>query len=771
MRKNLVLFFLINIAASSLLNPALAQTQLWQSFTNMRSIRGYYEPERNIYLYSRVLASSPQGVWAATTGGLLLWDTKLKGFRNYKNTEGLSQNETKAIGRDRHNRIWIAQMNGLIDVYDPAEQAFSRIDDYRGRRIYDFWVKGDSMYIALDIGVSFYHVARREVRETYKNLGRRFNSEIPVTALFIDGRELWAATGSGIAHTFLDLPNLLAPESWSNYESAEGLPSEEVRGFAKFAKTMVAATANGAAAFNGQRWSDISGNLADRNLMQLLTNRENDKEVLYAATSSAVYRSETTGAWSLVGNAIPQAITGMIFDDAGTLWVATASAGLYEFDRSNQNWRLHEPEGPATNVFTGLALDQNGHLWCTSSNSGFQVFDGKQWYDYTALNSKIWPDVRTVLPLANDTTWFGTWGGGIYIYSGPIESLSLITHIDATSGLVSTAAGTGNPNYPVVQFMKPDDQGNLWMCNFNATNSNAIIARTPSNQWVHFSTNEGLRSAEVTVLEIEKTISVDRIWIGTRNNGVSVLDYQGTLLDKLLPEPDDWSGELDLDDGLLSTRVTALAQDRDGYMWIGTDKGLNYWFAEQVNSRFGLISDDIKVIGIDPANNKWIGTSAGISVLSGEDNFTILDHYTVENSPLVSNDITSFAFDPNTGEVWIGTTNGLSRLRTPYTAPRPDLKDLTGYPNPFLLDESTGVCDGEHGFRIANLAEDTAVKIYNVAGELVRIFSSEQIPGAQVCWDGRDESGELVPSGVYIYLAFIADSGIRAAGKVAVVRR
>jgi ligand-binding sensor domain-containing protein len=315
--------------------------------------------------------------------------------------------------------------------------------------------------------------------------------------------------------------------------------------------------------------------------------------------------------------------------------------------------------------------------------------------------------------------------------------------------------------------LKQDDQGNIWMCNFTAINSNAIIARTPSEDWVYFSTNDGLRSPEVTVLEIEKTISVDRIWIGTENNGVSVLDYNGTLFNK---SDDDFSGELDLDDGLLSTKVTALAQDRDGFMWIGTDKGLNYWFAGQVNSRFRLISDDIKAIGIDPGNNKWIGTSAGISVLSSDDFFAQTD-YTVENSPLVSNFVTSFAFNPNTGDVWIGTTNGLSRFRTSVTAPKPDLRQLSGYPNPFILDERTGVCGGGRGFQIINLAEDSAVKIYNIAGELVRSFSVEQVPGARVCWDGRDESEQLVPSGIYVYVAFIEATGASAVGKVAVVRR
>jgi ligand-binding sensor domain-containing protein len=765
------------IAACGLSISSFAQEQLWQTFTNMR--------------HAVDLVSSPEGVWAATKGGVLLWDINRKTFRKFTNTEGLSQgkrnNEIVAIGRDRRGRIWMAQATGLIDIFDPAQNRFSRIDDYRERErdveIFDFLAKGDSMYIALDIGVSLYLVGRSEVKETYKNLGSRFPRASAATALFIDGRELWAAVDggspqfSGIARTFLDLPNLQAPESWANYTTQEGLPSSVVRGFAKFSQTIIAATENGVAALNGQRWQDISGNIGNKNILQLLTTTEGGKEVLYAATPVGVYRSEAVGSWALMGNNIAT-ITGMTMDDAGTLWISVDGVGLYEFDRTSQSWRLHEPDGPATNNFSSLTFDEDGNLWCTSSSDGLQIFDGNRWYNYSSKNLRInnvpiANDLRHVAHLANGEHWLGSWGGGIYVVRGNIDALTVTRHLDATSGLLSTAAGTGDPNYPVVRFLKKDDRDIVWLLNYAAANSNALAARSPSDRWMHFSTSDGLRSIEVNVIEIEKRASPDsdRIWIGTQNSGVSVLNYRGTVFNKA---DDNFRGELDLDDGLLSNRILSLAQDRDGYMWIATDKGLNYWIGEPVEivrPRYGLISDDIKVIGIDPANNKWIGTSGGISVLSGDDNFTILNHYTVENSFLVSSIITSFAFNPNNGDVWIGTTSGLSRLRTPFTAPKPDLSQLTGYPNPFVLDEETGGCDGKHGFRIINLAEESAVKIFNIAGKLVRSFRNEDVPGAQICWDGRDDSGQLVPSGVYLFVAYIEETGASAVAKVAVIRR
>jgi hypothetical protein len=164
---------------------------------------------------------------------------------------------------------------------------------------------------------------------------------------------------------------------------------------------------------------------------------------------------------------------------------------------------------------------------------------------------------------------------------------------------------------------------------------------------------------------------------------------------------------------------------------------------------------------VDARNNKWFGTPSGISVL-GRDG-VIRDTFTTGNSPLVSSNVISFAFDEETGDIWIGTTNGLSRVKTPFTAPKPDLTLLTGFPNPFRLNDSI------REFTITNLAENTTVVIYNGSGKRIRRFDASEIQGAQVFWDGRDEKNNLVPSGVYVFLAFV-EGGISATGKVAVIR-
>ena len=71
------------------------------------------------------------------------------------------------------------------------------------------------------------------------------------------------------------------------------------------------------------------------------------------------------------------------------------------------------------------------------------------------------------------------------------------------------------------------------------------------------------------------------------------------------------------------------------------------------------------------------------------------------------------------------------------------------YPNPFNPTTQIRIDIPER----LNGGVQTQVKIYNLLGELVRVVMDEQkFPGQHIAeWDGRNENGESVSSGIYIY--------------------
>jgi hypothetical protein len=118
--------------------------------------------------------------------------------------------------------------------------------------------------------------------------------------------------------------------------------------------------------------------------------------------------------------------------------------------------------------------------------------------------------------------------------------------------------------------------------------------------------------------------------------------------------------------------------------------------------------------------------------------------------------------DTNTGDLYIGTSHGLSVFSTPYSVPQDELTDLLIYPNPFLPKEHTNLT-------IDNLADRVSVHIYSSTGYLVRRFDDSDVFGRRVMWNGKNGKGEFVASGIYLIVAQVEDGEHRMA-KVALIR-
>lgn len=76
---------------------------------------------------------------------------------------------------------------------------------------------------------------------------------------------------------------------------------------------------------------------------------------------------------------------------------------------------------------------------------------------------------------------------------------------------------------------------------------------------------------------------------------------------------------------------------------------------------------------------------------------------------------------------------------------------LQNYPNPFNPQTTIGFSVKKRGI--------VSLKIYNVAGQLVRVLADEEFAvGAHTkVWDGRDSAGQAVSSGVYFYKLVAGD--------------
>ncbi len=226
-------------------------------------------------------------------------------------------------------------------------------------------------------------------------------------------------------------------------------------------------------------------------------------------------------------------------------------------------------------------------------------------------------------------------------------------------------------------------------------------------------------------------------------------------------------------------RVLAMAEDKDGKIWCGTNEGLfvvNHP-SELMNTNltvkrplvprndgtnFGdylLETEKIYQIAVDPTNRKWIATEGSGVYLVSADGTEIIENFTSENSPLPSSIVYSVACDPHSNKVYFGTANGVLSYNSTSSPASEDLSEVYAYPNPVRPDY--------HGWiTVSGLMDNSLVKIADMAGNVLHQGVSE---GGSFVWDGCDVSGNRVKSGVYMVYVSSNASGSNSAAVTKIV--
>jgi hypothetical protein len=230
---------------------------------------------------------------------------------------------------------------------------------------------------------------------------------------------------------------------------------------------------------------------------------------------------------------------------------------------------------------------------------------------------------------------------------------------------------------------------------------------------------------------------------------------------------DDTWGVLNSNDGLNSNTVNDIALDKRGELWVCTSLGINIIPnpgnpTSRISSVFPVRQQNVITVTVDPLNRKWVGTNEGVFVLSSDGSSLIAD-FTKDNSPLPNNNIKSITINENNGMVYIGTDFGISALKSSSVKPNNTFGDLFVYPNPVYISNAKN-----NQVSIDGLIKETTLKILTISGNLVRDIVT---PGGRMAaWDLRDESGDLVPSGIYLIVAYDAEANNVATIKLAVLR-
>ena len=303
-----------------------------------------------------------------------------------------------------------------------------------------------------------------------------------------------------------------------------------------------------------------------------------------------------------------------------------------------------------------------------------------------------------------------------------------------------------------------DSKGGMWVVNRN--NSKALLYRTLSGDWISLS----MRNNENDVVGLHVD-DQDRKWFIMQGGGIWVF-HEGKNINS--SSDDSWV-KITQNNGLVSNQVLSIKSDQNGYVWIGTNQGLNVFtgrnpFTNPKVERFIVEQDGavgylmgeeyIRDILVDGGNRKWFATTNGVFCID-EYGQRVIKHFTKENSPLLSNRTISLGQVDYSSELFIGTDFGIISYQNDAGKGSDAFGEIKVYPNPVYPKY-----DGD--ITIDGLAQNSEVRITDVQGRVVYQTKSN---GSKATWNGYRLDGTRPNSGVYFVFAINADGSETALGK------
>ncbi len=468
------------------------------------------------------------------------------------------------------------------------------------------------------------------------------------------------------------------------------------------------------------------------------------------------------------------------YDDQATLWIADNGMGIVR-QNPNGEFQNYIPEAPAVSSSSGLG-SAPGIIWVapgaissggvnTWNYSGVLFFENERWRRASRFNIEGLVSVFDIIRVTPDPgntkqAYFSSWSRGLFRLTTDRD----FTLYDETNSTLQLRAGIND--YVRIGGSAFDNNRNLWVTNSEV--EKPISVKLNNGSWMAFDT-KGLVQDNQLVGQIVVD-NFNQKWIVLPGNGILVFK------ENTLESNNDFNVRrltTQAGNGSLPTNyVFSLAVDQNGYVWVGTQKGVVVFYTPQsvftdssidahqpivVQDGFaGLLleNDQVNTITIDGGNNKWFGTSRSGAFFMTPDARNTYQHFTTENSPLPSNNIFDITIEPETGEVFFATDMGLASFRNFATAAGEKHEDVYAYPNP--------VRPGYDGYiAIKGLVRNAHIKITDVNGHLVYETRAQ---GGQAIWNGKDLNGNKPSSGVYTVFSTNSDGSETAITKILFIK-
>lgn len=732
-----------------------------------------------------------QQIFALAGGSLYSVDTQNGSMAYYNKQNSLHGSTISHIAANKTVRqLAIFYADGLIDLMDEEGNTHAITDLLlkdmsASKQLNSVTMYNEYAYCAMPFGIMVLNLKRKEITGVYY-IGKNGNEE-NILQIALQSDSIYAITADAVYAASLK-DNV---QDYSVWNTSITLPSQgSLQQIIAYQESLFVLQKNHLFHYTNGQWTSPSPHRGYSRLRM--------QEDLFCFTEDTLFQWQDNTL-----QPIPLPYTAYdALPDGSSIWIAAGNIGMVHHTAFGNE--IYQPDGPAVNspyrmkiINDKLYVVPGGRWAVESRRPGYvMIYDGQHWtnimYEYFFSQTGIEAfDLMNVAvdPQDEDHFYVTSFGLGLYEFQGT----QLVKRYERTnSPLASAVSGTNIEYYVRTDGAMFDDEGNLWVLNTSSRAYNIHIlspaqrAAAVQAEYARWDTLNLYSEGNRVVLYTPQEMFIDQRyrnwkWIpsGRSQPGIVLLDDNGTPARSYDDRVVFRTEFVDQDGNTLRPEgIYAAVQDRENTLWIGTNAGIMI-IPSDVDFRtsnrcerikiarndgtnladYLLSTEQVNAIAIDGSNRKWIGTEGSGVYLMSADGTETIEHFTTDNSPLLSDKILSIAIHPSSGLVYIGTENGLMSYQSDASEPEDSFSSAYAFPNP-VREDYEGV------ITIAGLMEETVVHIIDQGGNLVCETRSN---GGMAVWDGKNGEGKRVSTGVYTALCNTANGKKHTAVKILII--
>ncbi|MBN1951357.1 MAG: hypothetical protein JW801_09135, partial [Bacteroidales bacterium] len=372
--------------------------------------------------------------------------------------------------------------------------------------------------------------------------------------------------------------------------------------------------------------------------------------------------------------------TGLLFSALFTL----AGRGMDDLQFTHLTTR----NGLSDNVVFCIYQDHKGFMWF-GTNDGLNVYDGYEFtlYKYSSVdkNSLSGNSVFGIHEDQKGNIWIAG-SSGVDIYESATRSFRHIPFFEE---------GISDQYESYTRAIMEDNQGNVVIANTNGIFRYDVVR----GGFVRHLKNLGdigvFDQAGIRSMLVDKE---NRIWVGMIGTGLYGYDLNG---DSLIVKPSDALASM------IPKGIWALAEDEEGNIWAGTEKGVFILDSKLTRVRkleaLENLSNEhvrnIRDLAFD-GRNLWIGTDGGGLLMYNRDSeeLRVYSHQEKNPNSLNSNSVRAIMRDRQ-GLLWVGTFNGgLNFTQVTREKRFENFRKIEGEPNSLINNNVSALFEDSNGY-------------------------------------------------------------------------